>query len=227
MSEDFDKISPEAARLIAARKAAAEELKGIDGAERPITDHFVCRLASARLYEQSVLARVLAGEPITSSEFKAASDMVEAARANVPRQIGVEIEFVEGPVEHCPKCGWHRGEPTAPPKLIEGTAEELKSSSPTVSAEKRTSDAPNGSALPSKALPKPSPKWIGEGDKAFMPAVDHSKGNEGWFKRSAWSGSAPKLGPHGGAVRRNGPSPGEHGFMDRSLPVTPAGEYGK
>jgi hypothetical protein len=35
------------------------------------------------------------------------------ARGSVPVQHAVTIEVVEGPIEHCPKCGWSRNEHVA------------------------------------------------------------------------------------------------------------------
>jgi hypothetical protein len=100
-------LSPEARKLLDARKAAADELRQIDGVERSIHDHDVKRLASAHLYEQSVMTRVLNDEQITAAEFKAASDMVEAARSTAKALPTIKLEIVSGVVGiyTCSHCG--------------------------------------------------------------------------------------------------------------------------
>jgi hypothetical protein len=156
-----------------------------------------------------------------------------AAQLPPPKPLRVAIQYVEGIVGICPKCKAEIGnyvapKPTAPPPVIEGTAAEVKPSQPP------TGDAPNSAAaakappeVTPKPVEKPHPKWVGEGDRAYMPVQNILAGAEGWGKHSAWSGSAPMFGPHGGGVKPNGLAPGQHGYIDRSLSVTPAGEYGK
>jgi hypothetical protein len=128
-----DDLSPEASKLLAARKAAAEELQGIDGVERAITDHSVLRLANARLYEAAITMRVVTGEIITAAEFKAASDMVEQARAAAKAAPSIKLTIVSGVtgIFTCKHCG-KRNEipdyeappkPSAPPPTIDLKAE--------------------------------------------------------------------------------------------------------
>jgi hypothetical protein len=212
---DKPPLSPEAKKLLAARLAAVEELKAIDNVERSISDHFVTRLASARLYEQSIMQRVVSGEPITSSEFKAASDMVEAARANVPKPVNVSIRYVGEP-EHCPKCGFHydgKG-PRPVPVQIEGTVENKE----------RTAGHGKPGAQPSvqatRRLPPPhNPRWSDDvPDRQYAKAVNFTQGVEGFVKKTAWSGSQALFGAHGGPVKGNGRLPGDSDF--KPAPVT-------
>jgi hypothetical protein len=107
---DKKPLSPEAQKVLDARKAAAAELQGIDGKERPLDHPQVVRLSTARLYEAAITMRVLGGEKIQSSEIKASDDMVQAARAAVEaeRVTTVDVRFHPMANDHevCPVCGW-------------------------------------------------------------------------------------------------------------------------
>jgi hypothetical protein len=66
----------------------------------------VIRLANARLYEASISWKVVSGETIAAAEFKAATDMVEAARGVIKEPLSIDIHVV-GPADEakCPECG--------------------------------------------------------------------------------------------------------------------------
>jgi hypothetical protein len=101
-------LSPEAARLMAARKAAVEELRSLDSKERGIADHDVCRLSNARLLLDGLMLRSLSGEAVGPSELRAANDLVDAARSAACQQsMSISVKFVEGAVGTyvCKHCG--------------------------------------------------------------------------------------------------------------------------
>jgi hypothetical protein len=93
----------QARRIADARRAAAAELLAVDNVERPITDPAVIKLASARLYAEAVMLKVLSGDVPPASEIKAAQDMVTEARAAVPKPVAVQVTYVH-PTTKCPKC---------------------------------------------------------------------------------------------------------------------------
>jgi hypothetical protein len=128
-------LSPEAQRLLDARTEGVAELKAIDNVERTITDPNVVRLASARLFEQSLTMRMLGGEAISASELKSATDMVADARDALPPQpLAVTLTVVKSHIGIvCPHC--HR----------EIKASEMVDPEPT--------DAPIENAQPSKQTP--------------------------------------------------------------------------
>jgi hypothetical protein len=101
-----DKLSPEAAKILQARRDAATELKAIDQVERPLSDPAVIRLAGARLYEAAITLRVLDGERIPASEIKASDDLIIAARGNIKTPVQLSVKFVDGYVGRgtCPHC---------------------------------------------------------------------------------------------------------------------------
>jgi hypothetical protein len=72
-------LSPEAAKLLAARKAAVAELKQIDGADRPISDPDVIRVSNARLLVDALMLRMLSGEVVGPGDLRTANAMVDAA----------------------------------------------------------------------------------------------------------------------------------------------------
>jgi hypothetical protein len=57
-------LSPEAQKLLNARRSAIEELRQIDGKDRTITDHDVARVASARLLVDAITMRMVSGDAI-------------------------------------------------------------------------------------------------------------------------------------------------------------------
>jgi hypothetical protein len=155
-------LSPEAEKILTARREAAAELKAIDGVDRKATDPAVIRLSNARLYEANITMRVLAGESVTAAEFKAAGEMVEFARNATPQPIAVNIEVVEG-ILHCPKCGYHGGDLRPLPRK--------PSYAPTIDGEvaKPAATVEAAKALPAPIIEPPPPK-------AFEPAHDFHKG---------------------------------------------------
>lgn len=113
-------LSPEAERLLDARNEAVAELKAIDGQDRDILDPCVIRLSVARLFEQSVTMRILAGEPVASSELQSATRMVADARAAIPpAPFKVELVIVERSADELTD---EQGKPLKPrrttPKLL-------------------------------------------------------------------------------------------------------------
>jgi hypothetical protein len=101
----------EAKRIADARKAAAAELKVIDGQDREIGDPAVIRLSNARLYEAAITLRVLKGERIPASEIKASDDLIIAARNAVPKPMSLDLHIVEtADTVACPQCS-HEFEP--------------------------------------------------------------------------------------------------------------------
>jgi len=115
-------LSPEASKILQARKDAASELSKIDGEERALTDADVIRLSNARLYEAAVMLRIVGGENVPASEAKAASEMVEEARGYVRRTHKVVVEFVGAEVRVCPHCNRDLDAKPLPssPKQIDG-----------------------------------------------------------------------------------------------------------
>jgi hypothetical protein len=99
-------LSPEAQRLLAARRAAVEELKALDGKERSITDSDVVRLSGARMLHDSLSTRMLLGDAVSPAEFGQAQSMVDAAlsavRAQQPHTI--KFQWAETIAGICPKC---------------------------------------------------------------------------------------------------------------------------
>src|SRR5262249_41344665 len=90
-------LSPEAQKLLAARKAAVEELKKIDDKDRPINDDDVIRLSGARMMVDALTLRMLAGEAVSPSDLKAANAMVDEALKDAGmRSHNIKVQFVEG-----------------------------------------------------------------------------------------------------------------------------------
>jgi hypothetical protein len=112
-----EKLSPEAAKILAARKAAVDELAAIDNVQRAVTDPAVIRLSNARLYQAAITMSVLRGEAVAAAEYKAADDMVEQARGNVHAPLNITLEVVKSTDatpdgtgvdghQKCRRCGW-------------------------------------------------------------------------------------------------------------------------
>jgi hypothetical protein len=100
-------LSPEAAKLLAARKAAIAELREITGKDRTITDHDVQRLANARLLLDSLTMRMVSGDPVSPGDIRQANDMIDLAlEAAGKKAINVDLQIVRDPVDVCPHCGW-------------------------------------------------------------------------------------------------------------------------
>jgi hypothetical protein len=92
-------LSPEAARLLAARKAAVEELRQIDGRDRAIDDHDVRRLSAARLLIDSLNARMLdpGDHPVSPADLKQADAMVEEVLDQAgKRRTTIELKILDG-----------------------------------------------------------------------------------------------------------------------------------
>ena len=155
------KLSPEAEKILTSRTEAAEELRGIDGRSRSISDPAVVRLSNARLYEQSITLRILAGEPIAAAEFRAAGDMVEAALKTNPAPIRVDLEVVSGVTGlfSCQHCG-------AQNRIEDYVAPSKPEPGRTIDAEV-VKEPPATTAKPAK----PKPKALD-----YHPAQDFAKG---------------------------------------------------
>ena len=193
-------LSPEAAKILTARKAAVEELKALDGIERPLNDHLVQRLAGARLYAEGVTMRVIQGESVTAPEFKAANDMIEAAREAIPRKaIEARLTIVHTHYEPEPAP---QPEPSTPkllpaPEVIEG--EVIGASNDA------TADEPARPAAP--VYPKKDPATLGihnarlpNGQPARMRRNDYTGVNAGGVyspleKAPDWSAAHPLPSP--------------------------------
>jgi hypothetical protein len=136
------KRTPGADRLHAARHAAAKELR------LPITDWRVKRLAVLTCSYEQAEASLAAGRGVDVDDLMKLDAALAQARASVPVQHAVTIEIVEGPIEHCPACGWHRGQqvleatPTSPP------------------ADAKPSSSPSAAARPEHSTPGPTPNVV-------------------------------------------------------------------
>ena len=207
-----------AERLLAARDVAAKEL-GV-----PVTDWLVKRYAVLMVAHDNAEVELATGGGNIDHLLKL-DEAMQAVRASAPtKPKTVEVKIVEGVrgIYKCRFCGRQNelkpGEytPLKPdkPPVIEGTATEVKPSDTAAAAAKPATDkAENKPAVAPNKVEKPqqSPKWQGEGDRAFMPAVNFVEGVEGWTKRpSVWrsrGNSQALFGPHGGGLRANPPSP--------------------
>jgi hypothetical protein len=100
-----------------ARKRAAKELK------LPVSDWRVQRLAVLVSAFDQVQAQMAAGKVVNIDDMLKIDAALAEVRASVPVQHVVSVELVEGPIEHCPACGWHRDQqpPPEPPKSSEST----------------------------------------------------------------------------------------------------------
>ena len=194
-------------------KRVARELN-----EKPDAE-VVKHVATFRLLRESLQVRLLDGERVDPGDlFK----VDEVLKQYLPqgKPLKAELVIVEGVhgVYKCRFCGKEnelkpgeytpaKSKPDKPPPVIEGSATEV-----TPSAKPDTDKAENKPTVAPKAeKPQQSPKWQGEGDRAFMPAVNFVEGVEGWTKRpSVWrsrGNSQALFGPHGGGLRANPPSP--------------------
>jgi hypothetical protein len=101
--------TPAAERLYRARRAAAKELK------LPITSWQVRRFALLMVGHDNLTAKLANGVDVSIDNLLRIDAAMAQVRSSVPQEpIKVDVEFVEGPIEHCPKCGWHRDEPLPP-----------------------------------------------------------------------------------------------------------------
>jgi hypothetical protein len=135
-------LSPEAHKVLDARKAAAAELHAIDAIERELTHPGVLRLAAARLYESAIQLRVLSGEPIAAAEIKAATQLVEDARGYVKAPIEVRIEFVGDDPKFCPHCGKDLDAKPLPKLPVEIEGKVVKELPPASEAQPASAPAP-------------------------------------------------------------------------------------
>ena len=93
---DAKTLSPEAAKILQARRDAVAELKARDGAERGVHDPHVTRLAFARMYQATVMVQMAAGEHVSASDYAAADAAVENALAAVPAPLPkFELQIVD------------------------------------------------------------------------------------------------------------------------------------
>jgi len=170
-------LSPEAQKLLDARKAAVEELRAIDNVERPITDHDVLRLSAARMFSDSLTLRMVSGDPVAAAEVRAADDIVQNALASFARQIKVEVEIVEGIVGICPKCKAEIADYRAPPKP--------KAPPPVLDAV--VADAPESQ----RALPKPHPNDLPRENPGSIHDARLPNGQPARMQRNDYSALKP------------------------------------
>ena len=94
--------------------AAAEQLG------RPVTSEQVKDLACIRMMRETVTLNLIAGRNVDPSALRWLIE--ELAKFSPPEPpIKVEIEHVEGPVEHCPQCGWSRDYDEPSPTSLSST----------------------------------------------------------------------------------------------------------
>jgi hypothetical protein len=172
-----EKLSPEAEKILSARRAAISEFKAIDSVERPLDDPAVIRLSNARLYEAAVMIRVVNGDNIAASEIKAATDMIDAARSAIPKPIRVDVKIVDG-VTGCPKCGYSGSDLRL--------ASQASQPARTIDAKPITADAKPADDVKPKSKPEP-PKL------PYHPHQDISTGNP---VKQINGGFHPYLGAH-------------------------------
>jgi hypothetical protein len=194
--------------LLTARETAAAEL-GL-----PLDNWMVRQFAVLMVAHDGVEVELATGGGDIDHLLKL-TDSMQKLRDSVPKQpLKVQIEFVEGEV--CPVCQAHGKErPYHKPPIDNRTGDAPKPaerpSTEVSEPENTTQEGSNGPANanrtsePLKPAVRPSPKWSGEGDHAFMPAQDNTKGNEDIIKRSPWHGSAALF----GVIRGNGKLPGD------------------
>jgi hypothetical protein len=139
-------LSPEAARRLRALTAAVEELAARGQSGFTIKCAETRRLASARIFAQSLDDRMMAGEAVSASEVRAADDMVKAALAVAPRRL--ELRFV-GFSGTCPCCGFVKEEKT------DLSLEELQARRRRDEQAKATIDATASEVASVPALPAP------------------------------------------------------------------------
>jgi len=96
-------------RLEALKAEAAETLR------LPISSDKVTLLAALRLSHEVQLERLVAGTTVDPNALLSLSEAIEKLAPELPPPV-ISVELVEGPIEHCPKCGWHRDEPLPPPE---------------------------------------------------------------------------------------------------------------
>jgi hypothetical protein len=118
-------LSPEAAKLLAARKAAIAELHALDGKERGVGDHDVIRLSGARMMVEALTMRMLGGDAVGPSDLRQANAMVdEALSASGTKLPTIRLTFCKTVTGICPKCNariddYHAATPSAPPPTID------------------------------------------------------------------------------------------------------------
>jgi hypothetical protein len=101
-----DDLSPKAQRILDARKAAAAELKALDGVERPISDFDVQRLANARLLVDALTLKMWDRDATVSpADLKNANDLVDLAIAGKRSLLKVDLTFTVPSDEKCSACG--------------------------------------------------------------------------------------------------------------------------
>ena len=83
----------------------------------PVTDWRCKRYALLMVAHDNVTARLASGADISVDNLLKIDTAMAEIRASVPQApLRVDVELIEGPIEHCPKCGWHRDEPLLPPE---------------------------------------------------------------------------------------------------------------
>jgi hypothetical protein len=183
-------LSPEAQKLLTARKAAIAELKEIDGKERTVGDFDVIRLAGCRMLVEALTLRMLAGDRVLPSEFDQAQSMVdESLRLAGKRELKVEIEIVRGNYI-CAHCGKLNEDYTPPPIH---TSAPAKAEGEALKAEGEPSPKAKDAPKATKIVPMAAPVRM-------LPRapIDHS-----WKKHvQPIGGSNPQSDPH--PYRSNG-----------------------
>jgi hypothetical protein len=92
----YQQLCREAARLL--------KVKASD----PRVEH----VATLRLARETFAAKLVSGQQVDPNVLLTLDG---ALRHYMPQEkLRVDIEVIEGPIEHCPKCGWHRDEPLPP-----------------------------------------------------------------------------------------------------------------
>jgi hypothetical protein len=184
-------------------------------------------VSTLRLMRENIQARLLRGERVDPDDVL---KLDQALRQYLPERKApsISVSFVEGVVGiyKCQHCGKQNdlkdGEYTPlksrfdkSPQMIEGTATEVKPSPAPTDGNAAPSTAAAAKADIAKAkntpdVPTPverrNTKWVGEGDRAFMPAVNFVEGVEGWTKRpSVWPsrGNTPSPPPSQACQNKN------------------------
>jgi hypothetical protein len=110
-------------------KAAAKELRVKATSERAKD------LAVLRLCRESITSKLISGRDVDPSALRwLVEELAKFAPPQQQKPLKIGVKFLEGPIAHCPACGWHRDQqpPPSPPSAPPPT--ETKPSSPVPSA---------------------------------------------------------------------------------------------
>ena len=163
-------------RLEQLRKEAAERLR------LPLDHDKTQLLAALRLNHETLVEKLVAGNSVNPDQLLALSEAIDKLTPELPPQ-KITVEFVEGPIERCPACGWCRDDQVPSkkepinitPKALPAPTVEAKPEEPTPPLRRHPGSIHNA-VLPDGTPARLPP--IDDGWRSHAGTVDSPYSNE-------------------------------------------------